>query len=414
MRKNIFKRLISFVCCGAALLGMVSCGTNTQTSSDDTIVAETTDYVERKMIAFETQEELYSTMQAMKEVREFKLTTDAKYVTEGKSALKFVHDSEGADNYMPSAHDISPAIYFYNDEHGTGYGKDLSRVSAIVVDMYNPQNRPLEVKLFVQTLIKETQRARYVLDSVILNPGQNECVFSMELERNINMGLDNVQDICFVFPTVQPHEEEMTFYLDNLRYRVLKDEVEVKNQTLPAAPTNGLITSFEDKVMYNTTYAGYFASWKYTLKAFWNSNPDYVSEGSKSFGVIVPCAGEVWRDETPYTEISLSEEYVQSYDFAQFTSPNAKIKLDMYYKGLHDDTRAALMVYYQDGTSEKSVVVNISEIKANAWNTFEAPLYNQDGMNIGAESINRILFRFWQKKGDGNRIYYFDNIRVEG
>ena len=82
-------------------------------------------------------------------------------------------------------------------------------------------------------------------------------------------------------------------------------------------------------------------------------------------------------------------------------------------RALADDPRMMFRVYYEDGTSEKVVNANVTA-KAGEWNTYEIPLYTEDGKNIGAQAITKICVQFWQKKGDGNYIYYLDNLRVEG
>lgn len=286
-RKSIALILgVSLLCVGA------SCGSGRQRGEE---------YIEHLIVGFDSQEEILTKTMGQKEIREYKYVTDEKYVTQGTGALKVTEASEEDYNYMPTAMRISPSVYVFLEK--TDFGKDLSDVISVAVDIYNPQSRPIEVKLYLETLIKEIEPAETIADTCYLLPdSMNHCVFELELDKLINVGIDNVQQMCFMLPIVQPNEEAITVYMDNLRFRTFKGEAVYNDQTPPAISTNGSVVSFEEKYFYNKTLTyTHYGSWlpSQSFTTVWCENPKYVSEGKRSLQIIAPCHGDVYRMERP-------------------------------------------------------------------------------------------------------------------
>ena len=389
------------------LFGAAACGESV--SGGEGAVAR---YDETLFCGFDTQEEILDKTLGMKEIREYKVTTDEQYVTQGTGALKFTYDSDDSDYYMPSAKDISPAIYILINE--TGYGKDLSNLKEVAVDIYNTTDRNLSVALYQRTKIGEVKITDLMSSAYLIKPGANKCVIDTELDRNVNFGMDNVSELCLVFPRVYPHESAVTLYIDNLRFRTLKDGDAPQDQDLPASLTDGKVASFEEKSFYNKTMLGSFRKTQ-PLQAFWNGNPDYITDGARSFGVMAECGGEMWRDERPYADIILPDEYVKEYDFSVFAAETCVLKADMYLKGTEDLDRFSFTVKYETESGENSVMKQDFILKANEWNTLEFPMsFTVNEKSVEWNNVIGISFRFWQQQGGGTTIYYLDNIRVEG
>lgn len=411
MKKNIFRILSAFFC-AVVVFGVVACNQNTSQNSEGNgneseKVVGYADYNEKLLVGFDSQKEILEKTMGQKEIREYKFVTDEKYVTQGSGALKITHDSDEHFTYMPTAMDISPSVYVFFDKAGAT--KDFSAVKAVSVDIYNPQPYPVEVKLYFKTRIKEIEWAEFIVDTCYLLPEQmNHCVFDMHLDKYINFGIDDVQTMCLMLPIVQSKEEPITLYMDNLCLRTFKGEPVYKDQTLFVPISGGMITSFEDKAMFNKTSSHtIWAGWLPTqaLTAFWNGNPAYVSEGKRSLGIIAPCHGDVFRMERSYTSIVLPEEFVGAYDFTRFTGENATIKVDVFFDSPIDNDQFHLLI---------GDFVKTYSLKCGQWNTIEFPMHKGEVAGYDWRNLTKIRFKIFQLKGAGNVKYYFDNIRVEG
>lgn len=420
MKKYLFK-IFSILFCGMLALSGAACDDTSEesvsgeSSNTNETVVSFADYNERLLVGFDTQSEIMEKTMGQKEMREYKVVTDEKYVTQGTGALKLTHDSEEDYNYMPTAMSISPSVYIFFDK--AGVTKDFSKVQAVAVDIYNPQSYPIEVKLYFKTLIREVDWSEFIVDTCYLLPNQmNHCVFDMHLDKYINFGIDNIQTMCLMLPTVESEDELVTLYMDNLRLREFKGEPVYNDQTVPAPLTDGKVMSFEEKSIFNKTNATtIWASWlpQQTLTAFMNRDAQYVSEGKYSLGIIAPCHGDVYRMERGYTNIILPEEYLSVYDFTQFTSPTATLKLDVYFDSPIDNDQFDWIICYQAESSVESIMKRVV-LKAGQWNTLEVPMHSGDGTTVDWSQVTSFRFRVFQLKGAGSVKYYFDNIRVEG
>ena len=94
MKKHIFK-IFSILFCGIVAIGCVSRGK--PANNGDNAIVEFADYNEKLLVGFDTQSEIMANTMGQKEIREYKVVTDEKYVTQGTGALKITHDSE--ENY---------------------------------------------------------------------------------------------------------------------------------------------------------------------------------------------------------------------------------------------------------------------------------------------------------------------------
>ena len=117
--------------------------------------------------------------------------------------------------------------------------------------------------------------------------------------------------------------------------------------------------------------------------------------------------------ERGYTNIKLPEEYLSVYDFTQFTSPTATLKLDVYFDSPIDNDQFDWIICYQAESSVKSIMKRVV-LKAGQWNTLEVPMHSGDGTTVDWSQVTSFRFRVFQLKGAGSVKYYFDNIRVEG
>lgn len=418
------KKLLSILLSIILLLTLCLCvGCKKGTTDDDKVAFELTNsdadellyggLNHQLIVGFDSESEIRKYTRGDKELDFYQLTTDKNYITQGNGALKMVSDGEGEKAYMPSASGISPSMQLLIAE--TPYGKDLSKVKAIAVDIYNAQDRAIEIKLIARTLIQEKDTAYMHLDTCYLLPqSQNRCVFDLDLDKTINFGINDVAQLSFVLPEVNKNEEPITLYFDNLCYYTFSGDATYSDQEMPSISTNGKICSFEEKYFYNKTSTWTFASWmpEDVLNAYLNVNTDYVSDGSKSLAIVVPCQGKVLRDETPYASIRLPEEYISAYDFTQFSSESSKIKIDVYID-FDEEVQVDFYFRYTVGSSTEILGTDATRLTANQWTTLEIPLYSNGVSVCDLSKICQFVFRVWQPRGGGNSIIYLDNLRVE-
>lgn len=268
---------IAGLLCAAAAFGAVGCGGETETAG---VV---------QLSGFETQTQVDGAVAGMAFGKRL-LNTDAQYVSEGSGSMYLEVHSGKATDYSPPHIRRSSAVDFELDtlssvivpEAGDPYF-DFSKAEWIAADFFNTGDRAVSVRLLMHT------KDGYDIDFgfQVLPAGQKTtAVFTNDLDKNVNLGIDEVTGITFYFPIIEEGQTPAALYMDDLRY-YRNPDVTYENQTLPEE-TGEAVCSFDHEYYYNTAWTTYLSGQMLaqTIPEFSrNTDPAYVTEGTASLRV---------------------------------------------------------------------------------------------------------------------------------
>ena len=207
------------------------------------------------------------------------VNTDPKFITDGNTSARVeIHGN-------PKGND--PSMYIWCD---TKYfsANDFSYVKALTMDVFNESGRETKLTLSF-TSRKNKLRKTYPGTEYLLSPGKNNLVYYIDRQvAKYLCDIDALEYIRFDFAQTDSFDTFSLLYLDNLEAHYEYTETEALIKEIERTETTDEILYFEDKIdLFNVNALSYQCSSASYPKISINTNPLYVSQGSKSLKVDV-------------------------------------------------------------------------------------------------------------------------------
>ena len=330
---------------------------------------------------------------------------DERFITDGNTSARLEIHGNPKGN--------APSMYIWCD---TKYfsANDFSYVKAITMDVFNESGRETAISISFVTR-KNKVRKTYPATQYVLTQGKNSIVYYIDRQiAKYLCDIDSLEYIRFDFAQTGNYDSFNVLYLDNLEAHYEYTETEALVKTFDESEEKDEILYFEDKVdLFNIQGLSYQCSSASYPSLSINTNPNYVSEGSKSLKIDVtvnPAEGH----PDPWPGVRLEKEYLSNFDFG----------------GYGDDTMIAFDMY-NGGYKEKTVVWNITDKNGNVlefavavlpvgeWVTVSGRIGDlrnvngRQGKPLDIKALDNFAITYAHEFGGESYPIYMDNFRID-
>lgn len=149
------------------------------------------------------------------------LNTDEKYITEGQASSKttFLYKTTSAQEGANAVRSKIPSLKFRTAVYGA-FLTDVSRISSFSIDVFNDNEREIEMIFFVQ----KEDNTYVAADGAKLHPGNWNYLTFNTRAHFFQEGENVKQYILMLFDDGKFTEDSMTLYFDNCRVNTAKTE----------------------------------------------------------------------------------------------------------------------------------------------------------------------------------------------
>lgn len=248
---------------------------------------------------FETYDELIA-MRYLNDFGKAELTSDKKYVTEGKHAVHFQINGNYLTNRNPAV-----GVVLGDESHPK---TDYSDVVKISVDIYNDNDFPANV--YFQYLTRGKDTPLLSSENKITLPAKKMTKAVFKIDRDFLsklLRLNQVSQVRLVFDRattyMQPYR---SFYVDNLRYHTTNKAI---NENYKIRRADEIESA--DRPEYLSAWSN-INQYQYTPSNLeFNTDPEYIKGGAGSFMMTnitgyftTETYGAGWKTEPYITDIS--------------------------------------------------------------------------------------------------------------
>lgn len=389
------------------------------------------DYVVKKMMDFESEEECASVMSMSTWGTKVLYNTDSQYVKQGNGSLHVSYEAGYTipmPNYYPDFYQQNTLRWHLITSHYITHENDYSRLQSFVFDAY-PVERNITVRL---SIVTNSDEETFESQPVVLEQGRwNTAVFSFDPLTLSHFKVKTLSWIYLTFDTAYTGGKDIDVYLDHFRSREYPEDIE---DTL-ALPHLGQdeIADFEDdylphtlRVKKNNT-APYNSPWQFRYHRKKDEQDPYVHSGRNSLEIIrEPYTSQTSGILQSY-DLLFPEEYVKQIDFSLYDPSKWDIVFDVYnaYRETLD-----CMVDFVDGKTGSYVSnydetikdpINNAYIKPYTWTEIRIPMdkmtYSKNGSlmakSLRWNDVREIRFRLREYFGSQKASMFIDSLRFE-
>lgn len=166
------------------------------------------------------------------------LNTDKKYITEGESSSKttIMYETDAAQEGADAVRSKNPSLKFRTAVYGEPL-TDISKISSFSIDIFNAEDREIEVIFYVQ----KEDNTYVAADGAKLYPGSWNYLCFDTRAHFFEEGENVKQYILTIFDDGKYREDSLTIYFDNCRVTTSKTEA-------PGSSGEFLVFDSEDKI----------------------------------------------------------------------------------------------------------------------------------------------------------------------
>ena len=332
------------------------------------------------------------------------VNTDPKFITDGNTRARVeIHGN-------PKGND--PSMYIWCD---TKYfsANDFSYVKALTMDVFNESGRETKLTLSF-TSRKNKLRKTYPGTEYLLSPGKNNLVYYIDRQvAKYLCDIDALEYIRFDFAQTDSFDTFSLLYLDNLEAHYEYTETEALIKEIERTETTDEILYFEDKIdLFNVNALSYQCSSASYPKISINTNPLYVSQGSKSLKVDVAVNPNEGHPD-PWPGIRIEKEYLSSFDFTAY-GDDAEISFDILNAGYKTKTLAWNVRDKKDNSLEVAAAV----LPAGEWVRVTAKLSDmrykngRQGEPLDLSALESFTINYAHEYGGQSYAFYVDNFYI--